>query len=207
MKTFIFDKNGITKNQLELPEVFGKKVNHNLMKLAVDVYLGNQRESNAQTKDRGEVSGSGKKMYKQKGTGNARRGAIRSPLMRKGGVVFGPSNNANHKRRLSVSQRKSAIASALSLFATNNNVYVVDDMSIFSENTAAVSKLLSSVFANKYVNLYQLDNDDLIVRNFSNLERSEVNMLDTINVYDILNSDIVLLDVKTLEVINNRYNI
>lgn len=95
MNAKVITKQGIESKELKLPEIFEFIPNLEVLKLSLRAYLANQRQSTAHTKTRGEVAGSTRKLYRQKGTGNARRGSLRSPLMRKGGIVFGPSNVAN----------------------------------------------------------------------------------------------------------------
>ena len=118
MKANLLDKKGKVAETLELPSVFNEeRIHKELMSQAVKAYLDNQRQSNAHTKSRGEVAGSTRKIYRQKGTGNSRQGSIRSPLHRKGGVVFGPRNIRNYESTLTKKMRKLAIRSALSLKA------------------------------------------------------------------------------------------
>ena len=137
-----FDKTGKLKTEKFTlnDEVFGVKVNKTLLTQAVNTYLANQRQSNANVKTRGEVRGGGKKPWKQKGTGRARASSIRSPLWRGGGVSFGPKSTDNYKVSLSTKMVQNAIRSAFSLKASENAVVVYEDIDLGKE--AKTQKLL-----------------------------------------------------------------
>ena len=106
-----------TQAKTTLPkEVFAVDVNnHELLKLAYDAYLANNRTSAARTKTRGEISGGGKKPWRQKGTGRARFGSSRNPIWRGGGIVFGPRGNENYSKKLSTQAKRQAVKQALTL--------------------------------------------------------------------------------------------
>src|SRR6185437_12915070 len=112
-------------------KVFGLKVtNHQLLKEAYLAYLGNGRTAAARTKKRGEVSGGGKKPWRQKGTGNARFGSSRNPIWRGGGIAFGPTGEQNYAAKLSVQAKRQALRQALSLAAASDKITVIDDIVI-----------------------------------------------------------------------------
>src|SRR5687767_2813315 len=123
-------------------EVFSVNVpNHELLKLAYDAYLANNRLASATTLQRGEVSGGGKKPWKQKGTGRARVGSIRSPLWRGGGIVFGPRGNENYRIKISKTSKRVAIRQALTL-ANQAKKIVVKDVATTGK-TAEIVKFLA----------------------------------------------------------------
>src|SRR5690242_10338780 len=112
-------------------EVFAVEVeNHELLKLAYDAFLANNRLASATTKQRGEVSGGGKKPWRQKGTGRARFGSSRNPIWRKGGIVFGPLGNENYKVTVPTNAKRVALRQALTLAAKANEITTVDDIKV-----------------------------------------------------------------------------
>jgi large subunit ribosomal protein L4 len=117
-----------TPKAVTLPkEIFAVEVpNHELLKLAYDAYLANSRLATATTKQRGEVSGGGKKPWAQKGTGRARFGSSRNPIWRGGGIVFGPRGNENYTKRVSVKSKRVALRQALSLSNKEKKIVVLD---------------------------------------------------------------------------------
>lgn len=140
VKADVFDVAGVSKGNMDLPSgVFGVKSNKKLIAQAVRVYLANQRQGTSSTKTRGEVVGSTRKIYRQKGTGRARHGAIKAPIFVGGGIVFGP-----HPRDLSLKfpqkMKKAALFSALSEKAKNGSIKIIDGD--FSGKTKEVAKLL-----------------------------------------------------------------
>lgn len=123
MKIDVYTSTGTKKGTLDLPEaIFGARINKGLIHLALVRQQGNRRLAVAHAKSRGEVVGSTKKLYQQKGTGNARRGPIRSPLMRGGGKAFGPKKSANFTRSMPKKMRRAALFSSLSMQAKNGKI-------------------------------------------------------------------------------------
>jgi len=126
LKLDIKNTNGETISSASLSEfLFGRDLNSDLIAQYVRVYLTNQRVGNASTKTRGEVSGSGKKPFKQKGTGNARRGSLRTPLARKGGITFGPKPR-DFRLEMPKKMRVSALLNALSSRLNSNNIFALN---------------------------------------------------------------------------------
>src|SRR5437667_2474420 len=138
----VYGMDGSPKGSAELPEeLFGQPVNEHLMWLSVKRHLGNQRQGTAKVKSKGEVSGGGKKPFKQKGTGRARQGSNTSPLMPGGGRAFGPRPR-DYRTEMPKRQRRAALVSALSLRANENAVSVIDALSLDKPETARVAALL-----------------------------------------------------------------
>jgi large subunit ribosomal protein L4 len=143
VKADVFDVAGVSKGSMDLPsDVFGVKPNKNLIAQAIRVYLANQRQGTSSTKTRGEVVGSTRKIYRQKGTGRARHGAIKAPIFVGGGIVFGP-----HPRDLSLKfpqkMKKAALFSALSEKAKSGSIKIIDGD--FSGKTKEVARLLKTM--------------------------------------------------------------
>ncbi|MEI6887300.1 MAG: 50S ribosomal protein L4 [bacterium] len=201
-KAVLLDKKGKKIEELELPEVFNEaKPNKDLIAQAVKIYLGNQRESNAQTKTRGMVQGSSRKLYRQKGTGNSRQGSVRSPLHRKGGVVFGPTNEKNYKAVLSKKMKKLAIRSVLTLKAKEGEILVASEVDMpktkwakYAEDFVKNSKVKGSV-------LVVTNTSDLQVQKaFGNIEKVTVSVLNELNTYMIANASYIIFMKDCIEV-------
>jgi large subunit ribosomal protein L4 len=145
----VFSPKGIKIGTMLLPEaIFAAKVNKQLMAQAVRVYLANQREGSASTKTRGEVQGSTRKIYKQKGTGRARHGSIRAPIFVKGGKALGPKPR-DYRLNLPRKMRKKAVVSAFSVKRMDNAIKIVNDMNTLELKTKVFHALFSSLAANR----------------------------------------------------------
>ncbi|MBI3638443.1 50S ribosomal protein L4, partial [Candidatus Wolfebacteria bacterium] len=128
MKVDVFDKQNNKVGTIDLPDgIFAVKWNPNLVHQALMAQLSNSRQNLAHAKGRGEVRGGGKKPWKQKGTGRARHGSIRSPLWRGGGATFGPTKEENFKRKINKKMRRLAVLSVLSRKFKENELKVVDN--------------------------------------------------------------------------------
>ncbi|MCX7995077.1 MAG: 50S ribosomal protein L4 [candidate division WOR-3 bacterium] len=193
MDTKIFNQNGEEVGTVTLPEkIFKAPINKTLLWETVKILLDNQRQGTAKTKTRAEVRGGGKKPWPQKGTGLARHGSIRSPIWRKGGVVFGPKPRDYYK---TIPQRKKtkALLSALSAAAQEDRIRVIEDLNFEKPNTKRLKEILKKINLNDVRVLITTDtlNKNLIlsVRNIPkiNLKRSS-----DINCYDVLWAEYVL---------------
>lgn len=173
--------------------------NHELLKQAYTAYMSNSRTVNAHTLKRGEVSGGGKKPWKQKGTGRARFGSIRVPIWRGGGITFGPTGNENFTKELPVKTKRQAIRQALSV--KTENISVIETFDFKDGKTASVVKLLNKLNATKNVLLVVDVKDDLAVRATRNIVGLKVVQARYLNVYDILNADSIIISEKSLDII------
>ena len=179
--------------------VFAVEVpNHELLKLAYDAYLANNRLASATTKQRGEVRGGGKKPWRQKGTGRARFGSIRNPIWRGGGIVFGPRGNENYTKKISKTSKRVALRQALTLKA--DKVLVAEIKT--SGKTKEVAKFLEDNKLNRRI-LIVAEKTDELIRATSNI--SEVLLVSPmyLNVFDILNADHIIIAPKAIETIEN----
>lgn len=174
--------------------------NHELLKLAYDSYLANSRGANATTLQRGEVSGGGKKPWKQKGTGRARFGSSRNPIWRGGGVVFGPRGNENYSKKLSTTSKRVAVKQALSLANKAKKITVVDVKT--TGKTAEVAKFLAdNKFARKTLIVVEEKTPELL-RATNNIQNVMVVRSTYLNVFNILNADNIVIapaSVKTID--------
>ena len=183
--------------------VFGVEVaNHQLLKDAYLAYLANGRTNLAQTKKRGQVSGGGRKPFRQKGTGRARAGSTRSPLWRGGGITFGPTGDENYSRRVSVTAKRQALRQALTLSATSGSLMVVEAFANMDGKTKDVVKFLAKLGANGRLLLVVAEKDALKQRAASNIADSKVVAAKYLNVYDILNADQIIISKDALTVID-----
>ena len=179
-------------------EVFGVEVNEQVMFDAVMTYLANRRQATAKTKKRHEVSGGGKKPFRQKGTGRARAGSSRSPIWVGGGTVFGPDGNQNFKIKQNKKEHKLALKSALTKQV--NNLVVLDNLTVEGKTKEVLDVLKALNIANNKVLL--VSEDEKVLQGSRNLNNVLVVSKNNISVYDLLNSETLVMveaDVKELE--------
>lgn len=177
-------------------EVFAVEVpNHELLKLAYDSYLANNRLASATTKTRGEVSGGGKKPWKQKGTGRARFGSTRNPIWRTGGIVFGPRGNENYTKKLSKTSKRVAVKQALTL-ANEAKKIVIDDIKTTGK-TAEVAKYLTDKKLNRRV-LIVTEKTPELIRATSNIQEVKLISPTFLNVFDVLNADHIVMSAASV---------
>lgn len=179
--------------------VFAVEVrNHELLKLAYDAYLANNRLASATTKQRGEVRGGGKKPWRQKGTGRARFGSIRNPIWRGGGIVFGPRGNENYTKKISKTSKRVALRQALTVKA--EKVLVADIKT--TGKTAEVAKFLKENNLNRRV-LIVAEKTDELIRATNNISEALLVSPMYLNVFDILNADHIVIAPKAIETIES----
>ncbi len=178
--------------------------NHELLKLAYDSYLANNRGANATTLQRGEVRGGGKKPWKQKGTGRARFGSSRNPIWRGGGIVFGPRGNENYTKKLSTTSKRVAVKQALSLANKAKKIVVADVKT--TGKTAEVAKYLAdSKFTRKTLIVVDEKTPELL-RATSNLQNVALVRSTYLNVYHILNADHIVIAPAAVATIDSWLN-
>lgn len=185
-------------------EVFNVEVtNHELLKLAYDAYLANNRLASAKTLTRGLVSGGGKKPWKQKGTGRARFGSTRNPIWRHGGIVFGPTGNENYTKKLSKTSKRVAIRQALTLANEAKKVVILDIKT--TGKTAEVAKFLAANKLDRKVLLVVESEEKTpeLIRATANVQNVRLISAKYLNVFDTLNADHVVLSTKSVPVIKN----
>lgn len=174
---------------------------HTLLKEAYVAYMANGRDNYAVTKKRGEVSGGGKKPWKQKGTGRARFGSSRNPIWRGGGIAFGPTGNENYSKKQTTKSKRLALRQALSLSTAAKKLVVIEDVVSKEGKTTDLAKLLTKIGANRRVLLAVEHKEDNLIRASRNLGDVKLVQAKYLNVYDILNSDTVVLTNKALEIV------
>ncbi|WKZ27860.1 MAG: 50S ribosomal protein L4 [Candidatus Dojkabacteria bacterium] len=208
MQAQTFTKTGTkAKEAVKLDKsVFGAEINQALIDQSVYVYLSNQRQANAHSKNRGDVSGGGKKPWRQKGTGRARHGSSRSPIWTGGGVTFGPTNNRNYKKSLSKKMKKAAMRSALSYLQANNKVSVFEGFDIAeTKKTAGLKAILNKAGIEGKTIVLQGKLDDELLLAARNIKSIIMSHVGEINVYSLLNADNVIIIESALEEITNKW--
>jgi len=182
--------------------VFGVEIkNHQLLKDAYLAYLANGRTNNAVAKKRGEVSGGGRKPWRQKGTGNARFGSSRNPIWRGGGVAFGPTGSENYSRKLNSSAKKQALRQALSLANQENRIIVIESLAADGK-TKTVAALMNKIDAAGSTLLVVANLDDKLARSTRNLEGIKAVQATYLNVYDVTNAAKLVFENAALEAVN-----
>ena len=180
-------------------EVFGVEVNEQVMFDAVMTYLANKRQATAKTKNRSEVSGGGKKPWRQKGTGRARAGSTRSPIWVGGGKIFTPTGNQNYKIKQNKKEHELALKSALTLKA-KNDLIVLDKLSVSGKTKDVAAMLNAFKVADEKTLL--VTSDSLVLQGSNNIENVLTRSVENISVYDLLNSSKLIMladDVKKVE--------
>ncbi len=184
-------------------EIFGAVVNQELLSQAIRVYLSNKRQGTSRVKTRSEVVGSRRKIWKQKGTGNARHGAKSAPIFVGGGVAHGPTGFENWDKSLSKKMKKKALISALS--AQAENVVVADNFSEIEGKTNQAAQFLKSINVTGKKVLIILDADSTEVkRAFNNIQRVTLMQDDLVNALDIAKADSIVMTKKALKNIEER---
>ncbi|HAA90131.1 MAG: 50S ribosomal protein L4 [Thermoanaerobacterales bacterium 50_218] len=192
-KAALYSAEGVRIGDIELQEdVFGIPVNEHVLHQAVVRYLAGRRRGTASTKTRGEVSGGGRKPWRQKGTGRARAGSIRSPIWRGGGIVFGPKPRS-YAQDLPRKVRRLALKSALSSRAQDGDIVVIEEFRVEEPKTKRVVKLLEALEAERKVLLVTGEKDRNLQLASRNLPGVRVVLADHLNPYDVLAADKVVL--------------
>lgn len=205
MKVSVVNKNGEdTGRKVDLAkDIFGIEPNDHAIYLDVKQFLANQRQGTHKSKERAEIVGSTRKIKKQKGTGTARAGSIKSPLFRGGGRVFGPEPR-DYSFKLNKKLKSLARKSALSYKATDKSISVLEDFSFEAPKTKEYKDLLSSLALNGKKTLLVLGEDNKnIVLSSNNLQKTKVTTAEQINTYDLLNADTLILCEGSIEKIQN----
>ena len=204
METKVLDIKGKEQGSINLPDsLFGVKANPTFLHEVITAFLANQRSGTADVKTRAEVSGTGKKPWKQKGTGRARQGSLRAPQFRHGGVAFGPTPHS-YRQDLPVAKRRAAVAQSLSAKFAAGNIVVLDNLTFKEAKTKAFADMLSVLAAGrKPLVLADLDNTTrLASRNIAGL--TQLAPKDT-NAYAVLNSSKVILTKEAVDTLAKTF--
>lgn len=198
-KVTVLDMAGKEVSKIDLSEaVFGIEPNKAVMHDMVKNYLANQRQGTQSALTRAEVSGGGRKPWKQKGTGHARQGSTRSPQWTHGGIVFAPKPRS-YRYTLNKKVRRLAMKSALSSKVLDNELIVLDKIALDEYKTKAIAAMLKAIGNEKKALIVLPEMDEKVIASAANIPGVKTAMVNTLNVYDILNADkfIVLQDAVT----------
>lgn len=198
-------KDGANAGTIELPEsVFGVEPNEHAMYQAVRAYLAHRRQGTAKTKTRTEVSGGGKKPFKQKGTGGARRGSSRSPLNPGGGIIHGPVPHL-YTIDLPIKVKRLARKSALALRAKEENLVVVEDFSLSAAKTKDIASMLKALKIDGKVLMLLPKADTTIVKSARNIPGVTTFPADKISAYDVLSHGKLLIFKSAMQTLEQSF--
>ncbi|MFT5832421.1 MAG: large subunit ribosomal protein L4 [Cognaticolwellia sp.] len=201
MKLEVFSIQGEkTGKEVELPqEIFGIEPNEHVVYLAVRQYLANQRQGTHKSKERADIAGSTRKLKKQKGTGTARAGSIKSPVFRGGGRVFGPRPRS-YSFKLNKKVKRLARNSALASKLQKNEIIVVEDFTFDAPQTKAYKEILANLnLADKRSLLVTGANDQNIYGSSKNLKKANVIRVDDLNTYAVLDNNCLILSESSID--------
>lgn len=192
----VLDINGKKVDTVELSDaVFGITPNEKVMHAAVVNFLANQRQGTHSTLTRSEVSGGGRKPWRQKGTGRARQGSIRSPQWTHGGIALGPKPR-DYSYSLNKKVKRLAICSALSAKASEGKLVIVDNFAIADYSTKAVVKMLSNLGVNGKTLMVQAVADKKVVKSAGNIPGVQTTLATTMNAYDTINAGTLVVNLE-----------
>ncbi len=192
-KIDVLNMAGAKVSELELCEsIFAIEPNASAMHIAVVNYLANQRQGTQSTLTRSEVSGGGKKPWRQKGTGRARQGSTRAPQWYHGGIAHGPKPRS-YRFEINKKVKRLALKSALSSKVAANEMIVLDELTLAAIKTKEVVNVLAAVKAAKKTLIVLPEKNEVIYRSARNIEGVNVTFVNTLNVYDILNCDSIVV--------------
>jgi large subunit ribosomal protein L4 len=216
MEAKVYNKQGKEAGTIKLPEsIFGLSWNADLVHQVATSMQSNLRTPIAHTKDRSEVSGTGKKPWRQKGTGRARHGSRRSPIWRTGGVTFGPRNEKSYKKKINKKMKAKALQVLLAEKFRNGQVLFVDDLApkeIKTKEAANTMQALASVKGFEWLTggkkpvayVAFAENNEVAKKSFNNLPQAHIGEVANLNVLDLLNHKFLVIEnpEKSLEFIN-----
>lgn len=192
-KLAVLDKTGKQVSDVELSDsIFAIEPNESVMHLMVVNYLANQRQGTQSTLTRSEVSGGGKKPWRQKGTGRARQGSTRAPQWTHGGIALGPKPRS-YRFDVNKKVRRLAMKSALSSKVAAQEMIVLDDFGMDAIKTKEIAGVLSAIKADKKTLIVLPEKNDVIYKSARNIEGTLVTLVGTLNVYDILNCNTIVV--------------
>ncbi len=201
----LYNISGQQVGEMELSEnTFGANVNVEAMHQVVKMYLANQRQGTQSALTRAEVRGGGIKPWRQKGTGRARHGSIRSPQWRHGGTVFAPKPRS-YRYTVPKKIKRIAMKSALSSKVADNNIMVIEELNFDAPKTKQVVSLLQNLKVDSKTLIVVADNNENVVKSARNIEGVKTAFVNTLNVYDILNYDKFIITKDAVKKVEEVY--
>ena len=204
-KTALYNMEGKAIGEVELSdEIFAAPINEAAMHLMVRSYLAAQRQGTQSALTRGEVRGGGRKIYRQKGTGNARHHGNRAPQFKHGGVVFAPKPR-DYDLAVNKKVRRLAFKSAMTSKLNAGEIVVVDKLELKEAKTKLMAETLKKLQAEKKALVILPEREESVIRATANLPQAKVSYVNTLNVYDILNADKLVMTVAAKESVEEVY--
>ncbi|MBQ6174927.1 MAG: 50S ribosomal protein L4 [Clostridia bacterium] len=204
-KTALYNMEGKAIGEVELSEeIFAAPINVAAMHLVVRSYLAAQRQGTQSAKTRGEVRGGGRKIYRQKGTGNARHHGNRAPQFKHGGVVFAPKPR-DYYIAVPKKVRRLAFKSAMTSRLNDGDIIVVDELKLAEGKTKQMVKVLKALNADKKSLVVLPERDENILRATGNLQEAKTIYVNTLNVYEILNADKLVITKAALQAVEEVF--
>lgn len=204
-KVDVLDLNGKKVDEIELSEsVFGIEMSEHAVYEAIKNYLANQRQGTQCAKTRSEVRGGGRKPWRQKGTGRARQGSTRSPQWKGGGVVFAPKPR-DYSYTIPKKVKRLAMKSVLTSKAVDSKIIIVDDLAMDAPKTKEFANIMAALNTGKKPLFVTAENAQAVVKSGRNIPGVKVSFVNMLNVYDIANSDTLVLTKKAVEKVEEVY--
>ena len=201
----VLNMEGVEVGTIDLNDaVFGVDVNEHLLHMAVVQQLANNRQGTQSAKTRGQVSGGGRKPYRQKGTGHARQGSTRSPQFTGGGVVFAPQPR-DYSFKLNKKEKRAALKSALTDRVQNGKVIVLDELKLDEIKTKEMVRVLGNIKAAEKALVVTAEKDETVVKSARNLAKVVATTTSQLNVYDVMNAQTVVLTKDAVAKIEEVY--
>ena len=200
----VYNIEGKEVGKIDLSDaVFGVEVNEHLVHMAVVSQLANNRQGTQKAKTRSEVSGGGRKPWRQKGTGHARQGSTRAPQWTGGGVVFAPVPR-DYSFKMNKKEKRAALKSVLTAKVQENKVVILDELKLDEVKTKAMVNVLNNVKAEKAIVVLK-ENDEKVVLSARNIADVQTSLVNTINVYDILKHNTLVMTKEAVQAIEEVY--
>ncbi|MBQ9305370.1 large subunit ribosomal protein L4 [Butyrivibrio sp. Su6] len=201
----VYNMEGKEVGKIDLSDaIFGVEVNEHLVHMAVLQQLADKRQGTQKAKTRSEVSGGGRKPWRQKGTGHARQGSIRAPQWKGGGVVFAPVPR-DYSFKMNKKEKRAALKSALTDKAQAGNIIVVDELKFDEIKTKRFAEVMNNLKATRKALVVLADNDKNVVLSARNLVEANTTLTNTLNVYDIVNARTLVLTKDAVAKIEEVY--
>ncbi|HUT96171.1 MAG TPA: 50S ribosomal protein L4 [Candidatus Paceibacterota bacterium] len=209
IKVLVHNLDGEQVGTTSLPEeIFGVKINNDLIYQAVNAQMANSRFHLAHAKDRSEVRGGGKKPWRQKGTGRARHGSIRSPLWRGGGVTFGPKLEENFEKKINKKAKRKALFMVLTSKVQDKELIVLDELKIKEPKTKRMAEILGKILKEikkPSVLIIIPKKDENIIIASKNIPSTKIIFANSLNVLDLLSFKYLLIDKEAIKMIEKTY--
>lgn len=204
-KIDVYNIEGKKVSDIELnKEIFGIKPNEEIVHIALINYMANQRQGTANTKTRAEVSGGGRKPWRQKGTGRARQGSIRSPQWYKGGIALGPKPK-EYRYRINKKERQLAIKSILSSKLIEKEIIVLDNLTFKEIKTKNMINTLNNLKVEEKTLIVLPEKNEIVQKSSRNVDKVKTILINTINVYDLLKYKKLIITLDTIKKLEEVY--